>query len=480
MMNRGSNFGQNRRWNHQWSFFVLVMLALFSLWKTGPSISHYQHHRRPEFETTSAATDFHNPLNTSSSTQTSSASLQNTTTNHQARRIPTTPTSSRNKNRTSLCDFLDFAVVGFAKAGTTTMGHWLFKHPQVIAPRPEMRLLSQNKRAAARKTLKELVDQAPDRSGLPNWTTLVGYRNPHDIQFPSSLQVYQNDCQATKLIVLIRHPVLWFESFYNYRIQRKEFYSLSSRNPNLLKGGFCSEHPFDVCASTGAFHYYLSQLGKTSLFWNNNQNNSDERALLPDDAIYQQSKTPRQNFELVNPILLVETSQLDDYHNDEDNDSNSSTATNTTTSSSREALALSIQSYLGLTRPMPAAIPHAKRTTTATTTSDAIKKGSKKQQQPHLIDICHAQYQPIHDHLMEVSRNASEWILRYFLQHPSVQTAGHPGQLESILQTHWRIDPCLERRRQQEQEQVHEVSIGLDVQSRGPGRDPAVKRRPGN
>ena len=91
-----------------------------------------------------------------------------------------------------------------------------------------------------------------------------GYENPHDIQWAGSLDFYTNSCPLTKLVVIVRHPILWFESVYNYRKIKGESWAIRGE-PNDLIVRHHDRHwgGTHVNSHNDAFHYWLAVLGKT-------------------------------------------------------------------------------------------------------------------------------------------------------------------------------------------------------------------------
>ena len=221
------------------------------------------------------------------------------------------------------------------------------------------------------------------------------------MQYNSTLRFFRQYAPKTKFIVSIRHPVTFFESFYNYRWVKGEKWAIHG-TPNELVGGV-DKPPYQVWSYSGAFHRYLALLGKTPL-------DDDEQELLreflPNSTNYQE--VPK----LVNPIFLVESSQLDD-----------------TNQTRLEQLRVDLQNYLGLTEPISPEVPHS---------------NERKKHGP--FDICDPEHSKIHDDTLHVARIASQWILRYFLPHPDVHVSSR-AYLETLVQQ-WTVDPCLERNNQ--------------------------------
>ena len=90
---------------------------------------------------------------------------------------------------------LDYAIVGFAKCGTTSLGEWFHSHPELGGSEVEnydfqsdFRILTQ----ALYKTIPE--NRSLDRPFLN------GHRCPHDIQNPRALAFLAKHFPKTKLI----------------------------------------------------------------------------------------------------------------------------------------------------------------------------------------------------------------------------------------------------------------------------------------
>lgn len=142
---------------------------------------------------------------------------------------------------------LDFAHVGFPKTGSTSMNQWLRKHPEANMPGGEMELLSKGKPTEAIKVLYN----------LPHGDYKRGFKSPWDIiNKGGALQNIHTHFPKTKLIIGLRHPISWFESFYNYRLLR-----MNMPHPNDL----LEREVKGLSATTANFHVYLSRLGKTNM-----------------------------------------------------------------------------------------------------------------------------------------------------------------------------------------------------------------------
>jgi len=101
---------------------------------------------------------------------------------------------------------LDWAIVGHPKTATTFTLNWFTSHPEIQTYPYEVHSLQQGKPALLVSQLYNLpVGEKYKR----------GYKAPRDIELFKSLQSLRKYWPNTLLVVGVRHPVTWFESFYN-------------------------------------------------------------------------------------------------------------------------------------------------------------------------------------------------------------------------------------------------------------------------
>jgi hypothetical protein len=91
-----------------------------------------------------------------------------------------------------------------------------------------------------------------------------------------------------------------------------------------------------------------------------------------------------------------------------------------------------VTKFMGLQEELPA-LPHHK---------PGIKrpKFEQKLRDAMKIDICEAEYKPVRQELMKLSRNTSWWLRHVFLNSPTVFVSSRV-YLEEILHS-WMVDPC--------------------------------------
>jgi hypothetical protein len=203
---------------------------------------------------------------------------------------------------------LGFAIIGHGKCGTTSLQHWLSEHPEISCPKDEILELSLG-------TPKEFITRLVVEASSSNTNNrILGIKNPGEIRIPDSIRFLKTYFPKTRLIVGIRHPVLWFESLYNFKVQnlRQEFPADHWGNPNDLIGS-CREPRVFNCVGThkGIFHVHLAFLGKT---------NNVSRALQREYGILRGNIIPTPN-----PVFLFDVDQLNDDIDDIDDDSNNGT-----------------------------------------------------------------------------------------------------------------------------------------------------------
>ena len=273
---------------------------------------------------------------------------------------------------------LDFAIIGFPKTGSTSVSRWIGLHPETLIRKNEMFALSEGKPARAVWSFYT----------LPQGDYKRGYKSPYDITNKGgALESLRKYWPMTRLIIGVRHPVRWFESFYNHRL-------LNDANPGdpyslidtCLSG---------LCVKEANFHVFLATLGKTNA-----------TALQDLGVDYPLSLSPPT---MPNEVFIYDMEQLADRNK---------------TRISR--FGRDIQEYVGLNEEMPPIVHE--------------NEGKLKPAAQAYMDICDSKYDSLRVELMKASKRASLWIRKYFLDGDSVYFSSRE-YLEEILET-WMYDPC--------------------------------------
>jgi hypothetical protein len=303
---------------------------------------------------------------------------------------------------------LDFGIVGYGKCGTSTMMYWLREHPEIQAFGQEMNEFMFRRPGRMIKKLYEDLGAGPS---IGDGDYLRGYKSPQDITQDHIMGYYRQYWPQARLIIGIRHPVRWFESLYNFRVQNHPSSRSALPHPNRLIGA-CTRGKFHTCTQKGDFALGLMRLGKP---------NCPQPA--PMTALEQQIlgryRRLRTNLTetpcMTNPVFLFDLEQLGD-----DN------------ATRNEQLRLDVTAFMGLKTPLPALphfIPGRKRSSAEQERRDAQK-----------INICDPQYTPLRNDLMSYAQHTATWILDSFLPSPTV-TVSSPDYFVKIMED-WMLDPC--------------------------------------
>lgn len=275
---------------------------------------------------------------------------------------------------------LDFAILGFAKCATSFLMRYLKSHPQVQTWDQEVcNIYDQEPAGLVHRLYTE----------LPEGDYKRGFKCPgHFSRRP--MRYFRRYFSKTVLIVGMRHPVKWFESFYNFR--RRKGTDLPS--PHKLIGE--CQPGLDLCTDRAKFHQGLAIFGKT------NMTNPTEHHLLRMADKYKWI-TP-----IDNPVFMYETSQLPVYDR------------NTTRV---QTFTADLKDYLGLEGNMPKA------------KNETSSRGKVK-----AINICDREWDEVRAVLVENGRQASTWIRHHFIRSDQVFVSNR-DHFESLLKQ-WHVDPC--------------------------------------
>lgn len=289
---------------------------------------------------------------------------------------------------------LDFGIIGHAKCGTSTMMLWLGNHSQVLCRGQELPHLTLGKIGLFAKNCYNL-----DETGDP--TKFRAYKNPTDVHNLRAIRLLREYFPQTRLFVGIRHPIWWFESFYNHRIQNTG----KMPDPNTLHGR-CNQNSQGVCGDRANYHLTLVRLGKTN--WTNER---DAFAAGKEWEGLMRDKPPHTP----NPIFLYDTEQLSD------------------TDEQRTAqFRIDVQQFIGLSEPLPPIIHYSPGKNLNATLQ--AERDAKK------MHICSEEYKELRATLLEKAKRSAYYILNYFMHAPDVVISS-PEYFAEILDSYER-DPC--------------------------------------
>lgn len=299
---------------------------------------------------------------------------------------------------------LDFAVVGFPKCGTTSLMQ-LFSQNNQTAMHNGEKCYKTGSDEEMKRLFQELGELVPAKfNSTPAARILRGFKCPTNIVNVDGLhkmKEYKND---TKLIVGIRHPVRWFESFYNFRVLQYLIgvHNQKPPNPQTLIGR--GKSYLQLNTDLGRFELSLMQLGKTEL------NTTDLSAL---------AERGRRVIQSPFPVFIYTVEQLEDGSNQE------------------EAFRKDLQMYLQLQHPFEK-IPRSNAASDRKNVFD--EKNATMPFQP--IDICEEQHENVRKELVKHGKATAGWILHHFINHPDVMIGGNDDEFRKVVQS-FVTDPCL-------------------------------------
>ena len=108
----------------------------------------------------------------------------------------------------------NFGIIGFPKTGTSFLLHALGNHPEVSMPTFETCKISKFDKLKKENIFLIAAQQSEDERTSP---TRYGFKCPLMIRDTADLERFAPISNETRLVVGVRHPVLWFQSFYNFR-----------------------------------------------------------------------------------------------------------------------------------------------------------------------------------------------------------------------------------------------------------------------
>jgi len=334
-------------------------------------------------------------------------------------KFPSLSSLTDGKNINSDVDWmLDFAIVGFAKCGTTWMMNYLRKNGrssgELWVNQGEVHFMRKAEGPAKMVNLMYKTHAADVQEGTKR---IYGVKNPAEMELEGSLGRYAQYFPHTKFIISLRHPVKWFESFFNFR-QYHHYPHMIVRPTTKLIGecepGYpykpkcmtsCKTGKMDVCTIRANFHWALSRLGKTPM------TSKKEKKLLQ----HKMSIDP-----MPNKVFIMESRQIIYNH------------------PSAQNFTHDLHDFLGLDKDLSELQPYVPP-------ADKYAEFSNKEAVEHLIHICDEEHDEVRKDLVRIGKDAATWITKYFLESPDVYVSSKDEFIK--LMDDWGHDPCSKERR---------------------------------
>jgi len=297
---------------------------------------------------------------------------------------------------------LDFIVAGFPKCGTTSLLYAFRRHNETVMPEKEVcsfnkgspRGMKRMQRAIKEASTND-ADADADAIGAAG-SIKHGIKCPLSVWHTIGLQKLAQSMPNVKLVIGVRHPVWFFQSYYNYRITSMHDKKTVVEVPPAESLIGIEHHWKDVSTDIARFELGLMQLGKVEL-------SGQELTHLTSKG--------RQMAEIPYQIFLYSIEQLDD------------------TDEKRSAVfSNDMQRFLGLDEPI-------------SFTRENVNHFVGAKRHPETIDICEPRFDSLRSLLVEQGSITSTWILEQFVVHDDVLVGGSTQYFRDLLST-WGNDPC--------------------------------------
>ena len=322
-------------------------------------------------------------------------------------------------------DILQFAVVGFAKCGTTFLLKNVFGASRYLNM-GRNREIHDLEHRTVKKFLRHYRGQvnATTEDGYP---ILNGYKSPSALESEQSLWYLEQYFPATKFIVGVRHPISRFQSWYNFKLARMaenipmppiehtigQCHELCDAFPNkTCVSKNTTYYPIRGCSEDANYQYFFSRLGWTP--------RTSEREL----SLLNHHTLTIHNFSQAK-LFVVEAEQIKETNPERAN-----------------RVFGDLETYLELPALSLPRVDSTKDKSSSARYKAAYheREGMTKAKQAQLLDICQPQHGKLRQYLLEIGTNAADWIEEFFLPSPHVVVSNHTEFVEAIRK--WKIDPC--------------------------------------
>ena len=310
---------------------------------------------------------------------------------------------------------VDFFIAGFPKCGTTSLLEAFRWHPEAAIGEEEF--CEMRNATLTSEQLLGLLEQ--EMSSLHtnnnmNGTTagtntnnnnIRGIKCPMSIRDIHAIQRVASLSPNVKLIIGVRHPIWFFQSFYNYRISYMYLENEENIDYKIPPPACLLDVPWrEVSADLLQYELSLQQLSKTKLsIAQRKELNRQGRTVLPPNKIQ---------------IFLYSMEQLGD-----DDVQRSQT------------FRKDLQTFLNLTLPFQGNFPAENKLKDLFT-----KKRRKKFHPPQHLDICSSEHAKLRTILIERAKRTKQWIIEEFGKSEDVTIGGKDHFFQ--LLDEWSKNPC--------------------------------------
>jgi hypothetical protein len=162
---------------------------------------------------------------------------------------------------------VDFFIAGFPKCGTTSLLEAFRSHAEAVVGEEEF--CEMRNKTLPRENLLNLLEsemESINHTAPPGSRTLRGIKCPMSIRDIHAIQRIASISPHVKLIIGIRHPIWFFQSFYNYRISYMYLENEENIDFKIPPPACLLDVPWrEVSADLVRYELSLQQLNKTKL-----------------------------------------------------------------------------------------------------------------------------------------------------------------------------------------------------------------------
>lgn len=255
----------------------------------------------------------------------------------------------------------------------------------------------------------------------------VGTKCPRSAEQEGFFKMVDNQYgERVKYVVGVRHPINWFESFYNFRINNvslvandginfRTFIQLHFRK--IKKGdvyppaqeliGGCGGLSPPLCTDRARFSHFLARMGKTSL------STEEELSLITNGKLARSL-----SYNSKNKVFFYTVDQLGDK--------------NETRSKLFEK---DLSNFIGI--PVPEESVANKKRKPGIEWDEA----EQKRRDELKINICDDVFKDLRKVLLEEGIKSQQWIIDYFFKSNDVFVSSRDYVVSTLKK--WNVDPCL-------------------------------------
>ena len=288
---------------------------------------------------------------------------------------------------------LDFFIAGFPKCGTTSLLFAFNSNSETAVGENEHCSIASDGLSdeAALEHLDHELSQLTQDSSVKR-----GLKCPLGISNYNALHRLTQHSPETKLLIGLRHPVEYFQSYYNYRITEMYDKNLPLDEIPAIESLVGQNEWKGVSTDTARFELYLTQLSKTD---------------VSAAEIIEISERPNLAFKTNKfKVFLYTLAQMEDE-----------------TEERKSKFNYQMSSFLSLEKPLE--MEHRNK-------NNFVGDHAYKE----TVDICESKYDGLRALLIEQGKYTQKWIREEFIRSPDVFIANEDHFL-AIIDT-WNNDPC--------------------------------------